>query len=302
MDQVISELISTWGTFGLIIVVAGFIIYDKIIKKDNSPAPKEAKDDGLYTKNDMIYESLKDIKDSLETNVLVINSNINHLKENVYEKIDNLDESVDEKLAYMESRINNIPIDEVKKIIESDKHKKEEDKEAHKKAWNDLVRLGDKIHDTLIEYTKSINCQHLFVGSFHNGSKSLTGVPYLKLDIIREVYHPNDFHDLDHDFAPIYKDCDLTLLGKLPKMLAQNKLLYFSVSDYNSEMLKYDQIIARRMLGLGIKQIALHVTTEDNKPSGFIGCIRYDDNKMDIESLKLCVKELELIHNNTKLD
>mgnify|MGYP006388285699 FL=1 len=34
MDQVISELISTWGTFGLIIVVAGFIIYDKIIKKD----------------------------------------------------------------------------------------------------------------------------------------------------------------------------------------------------------------------------------------------------------------------------
>lgn len=302
MDQVISELISTWGTFGLIIVVAGFIIYDKIIKKDNSPAPKEAKNDGLYTKDDMIYESLKDIKDSLETNVLVINSNINNLKEDVYEKIDNLDESVDEKLAYMESRINNIPIDEVKKIIESDKYKKEEDNEAHKKAWDDLVRLGDKIHDTLVEYTKSINCQHLFVGSFHNGSKSLTGVPYLKLDIIREVYHPNDFHDLDHDFAPIYKDCDLTLLGKLPKMLVQNKLLYFNVNDYNSEMLKYDQIVARRMLGLGIKQIALHVTTEDNKPSGFVGCIRYDDNKMDIESLKMCVKELEIIHNNTKLN
>ena len=302
MDQVISELISTWGTFGLIIVVAGFIIYDKIIKKDNSPAPKEAKNDGLYTKDDMIYESLKDIKDSLETNVLVINSNINHLKEDVYEKIDNLDESVDEKLAYMESRINNIPIDEVKKIIELDKHKKKEDNDAHKKAWDDLVRLGDKIHDTLIEYTKSINCQHLFVGSFHNGSKSLTGVPYLKLHIIREVYHPNDFHDLDHDFAPLYKDCDLTLLGKLPKMLVQNKLLYFNVNDYNSEMLKYDQIVARRMLGLGIKQIALHVTMEDNKPSGFVGCIRYDDNKMDIENLKICVKELEIIHNNTKLD
>lgn len=302
MDQVISELISTWGTFGLIIVVAGFIIYDKIIKKDNSPAPKEAKNDGLYTKNDMIYESLKDIKDLLETNVLVINSNINTLKEDVYEKIDNLDESVDEKLTYMESRINNIPIDEVKKIIESDKHKKEEDNEAHKKAWYDLVRLGDKIHDTLVDYTKSINCQHLFVGSFHNGSRSLTGVPYLKLDIIREVYHPDDFHDLDHDFAPIYKDCDLTLLGKLPKMLVQNKLLYFNVNDYNSEMLKYDQIVARRMLGLGIKQIALHVTKEDNKPSGFVGCIRYDDNKMDIESLKMCVKELEIIHNNTKLN
>ena len=59
MDQVISELISAWGTFGLIIVVVGFIIYDKIIKKDNSPA-KEAKNDGLYTKDDMIYESLKD--------------------------------------------------------------------------------------------------------------------------------------------------------------------------------------------------------------------------------------------------
>lgn len=301
MDQVISELISTWGTFGLIIVVVGFIIYDKIIKKDNSLA-KEANNDGLYTKDDMIYESLKDIKDSLETNISIVNSNINVLKEDVYAKFDNLDESVDEKLAYMESRINNIPIDEVKKIIESDKHKREEDDDAHKKAWNDLVRLGDKIHDTLVDYTKSINCQHIFVGSFHNGSKSLTGVPYLKLDIIREVYHPSDINELDHDFAPIYKDCDLTLLGKLPKMLVQNKLLYFKVEGHDSEMLKYDQIIARRMLGLGIKQIALHVTIERNKPSGFIGCVRYDNNPMDMENLKMCVKELEIIHNNTKLD
>ena len=201
----------------------------------------------------------------------------------------------------MESRINNIPIDEVKKLIEIDKNKRLQDDDSHKKAWDDLIRLGDKIHDTLVDYTKSINCQHIFVGSFHNGSKSLTGVPYLKLDIIREVYHPTDINELDHDFAPVYKDCDLTLLGKLPKMLVQNKLLYFKVTDYDSEMLKYDQIIARRMIGLGIKQIAVHVTTENNKPSGFVGCVRFDDNEMDMDNLKMCVKELEIIHNNTKL-
>lgn len=298
MDQAISKIIETWGIYGLILLFLGFIIYENFFKKNNTV--KEAKNGGLYTKDDMIYESLKDIKDSLETNVSIINSNINILKEDVYTKIDNLDESVDEKLAYMESRINNIPIDEVKKIIESDKNRKEDD-EAHKKAWDDLIRLGDKIHDTLVDYTKSINCQHIFIGSFHNGSKSLTGVPYLKLDIIREVYHPTDINELDHDFAPVYKDCDLTLLGKLPKMLVQNKLLYFKVTDYDSEMLKYDQIIARRMIGLGIKQIAVHVTTENNKPSGFVGCVRFDDNEMDMDNLKMCVKELEIIHNNTKL-
>ena len=53
------------------------------------------------------------------------------------------------------------------------------------------------------------------------------------------------------------------------------------------------------MAGLGIKQIALHVTQENNKPSGFVGCVRYDDKEMDMDSLKLCVKELEIIHNNT---
>ena len=34
MDQVLSELIRNWGTFGLIVVVLGFIIWEKFIKKD----------------------------------------------------------------------------------------------------------------------------------------------------------------------------------------------------------------------------------------------------------------------------
>jgi hypothetical protein len=64
-------------------------------------------------------------------------------------------------------------------------------------------------------------------------------------------------------------------------------------------MSKYDGIIIRRMIGFGIKQIALHLTQEDGKPSGFVGCVRYDYKEMDLDALELCVKELEIIHNNT---
>ena len=38
METLISELFRQWGTFGLVVVITGFIIYDKVIKsfkKDN---------------------------------------------------------------------------------------------------------------------------------------------------------------------------------------------------------------------------------------------------------------------------
>ena len=109
-----------------------------------------------------------------------------------------------------------------------------------------------------------------------------------------------DNYEIDHAFAPVYKDCDLSLLGKLPNMLVQNKQLYFVIDENNeSEMSKYDGIIIRRMIGFGIKQIALHLTQENGKPSGFVGCVRYDYKEMDLDALELCVKELEIIHNNT---
>ena len=53
MDQAISKIIETWGIYGLILLFLGFIIYENFFKKNNTV--KEAKNGGLYTKDDMIY-------------------------------------------------------------------------------------------------------------------------------------------------------------------------------------------------------------------------------------------------------
>ena len=85
------------------------------------------------------------------------------------------------------------------------------------------------------------------------------------MNIIREAYHPYEMVTEDHPFAPVYKDCDLTLLGKLPMLLVQKKILYFTVNDLHSDIFKYDSFIGRRMIGMGIKQIAIYGLFEKDK-------------------------------------
>lgn len=294
MDQVISELLRNWGAFGLIIVVLGYLIYDKFIKKSDNIIKTET---GKYNKNDLIYESLKDIKESLTTNVSSINSKIDTLEVNVNEKINKLETKVDQQISYIESKVNDIPIEDLTDVIEEIETSKI-DKDY--KAFEDTLRLGDNIFDLLSEYTKKINCTHIFIGSFHNGSQAITGFPYMKFNIIVEAFNPDEIVEEDHEFEPVYRDCHLSLLGKLPLMLIQKKMLYFYIDENNdSDMFNYDNIIVRRMIGMGIKQIALHLTCENNKPSGFIGIVKYNYDKMDMDQFKLCVKELEIIHNNT---
>lgn len=309
MDSVVAELIHSWGTFGLIVVFFGFIIWEKV--KQGITEKKQAKEnEGKYNKEDMIYESLKDIKTSLDNNVVNINDKIDILEENVAKNFSYLESTFDDKIQYIVSdladvnkRIDNIPVENIKYVIEAHEKIEQRNKDADEKAFEDVLRLGDNIFDTLSKYTEEINCNHIFIGSFHNGSNSITGIPYIKFNLIREVFHPTDNYEIDHAFAPVYKDCDLSLLGKLPNMLVQNKQLHFVINENNeSEMSKYDGVIIRRMIGFGIKQIALHLTQENGKPSGFVGCVRYDYKEMDLDALELCVKELELIHNNTPVE
>ena len=52
MDQVLSELIRNWGTFGLIVVVIGFIIWENFIKKDSNQEKNHQSHDDLHDRTD----------------------------------------------------------------------------------------------------------------------------------------------------------------------------------------------------------------------------------------------------------
>lgn len=295
MDTIGLELYREWGLFGLVIIVCAFIVYDKFFKT------KPPKEEPKLQDNDLLINTIKTSMDGLK-------DNISDKIDNVYDRMDIMEEKLDNKIFDLEEKLNNeitdlnvkikdLPSQNFKLISQRNQEIEDFNNNLHSKAIEDIMRLGPKIYDLLNEYCVKINCTHLFIGSFHNGSKDLMGFPYIKMNIIREAYHPNEMVKDDHPFAPVYKDCDLSLLGKLPSLLVQKKMLHFNVSDLNSEIFNYDSLIGRRMIGMGIKQIVLYGLFEVDKISGFIGCVRYDDAQMNTEELKKCVKELELVHN-----
>ena len=119
--------------------------------------------------------------------------------------------------------------------------------------------------------------------------------------MVVERFNINDHDERDHEFAPVYKDADLLRYGKLPLALVQNKTLHFTIDDdNNSELFNLDDIIVRRMIGMGIKQIALQLLCDSaNRPSGFLGCVKYDNNEMiNIKELQRCAYELENIYHS----
>ena len=293
MDTIGLELYREWGLFGLVIIVCAFIVYDKFFK--SKPKEEPNKD------NNVLGETIKTSIDTLKDNILDKIDNVYDRMDIMEEKIDNkilnLEEKFDSEINDLTLKIKDVPNQNIKLISQRNQEIEDFNSNLHTKAIEDIMRLGPKIYDLLNEFCVKINCTHLFIGSFHNGSTDLMGFPYIKMNIIREAYHPYEIVKDDHPFAPVYKDCDLSLLGKLPSLLVQKKMLHFKVNDLKSEIFNYDSLIGRRMIGMGIKQIALYGLFEDDKISGFIGCVRYDNEEMRVDELKVCVKELELLHN-----
>ena len=308
MEQVAVEIIKEWGLIGIVIVVisavCGFLGYLYYTERKNNFSNNKSTSNDLTSVTTLIQTLTTSINDKLDDKLDVISDRFDLLEQEFNNKIDNLNERVDGKMEVLEERITNIPKENMQEMIKREDELVEAERKLHQKALEDIMKLGDEIYELLNDYTEKINCTHLFVGSFHNGSSSLQGLPYIKFNIIREAYHPTDIPDTDHPFAPVYRDCDLSLLGKLPQMLIQKNLLYFSVDENNnSEMFKYDGCIVRRMIGMGIKQIALHTLREQNSDgnlivSGFVGVVKYDYEKMDLTELENCVKKIENIYNS----
>lgn len=294
MEQVISELIAQWGTFGLIVVLVGFIIYDYIKKNTGKKDCNVASSSTTgCLKGDLVLDRLNDIKDSINIKIDGVSANIDAINT----KVECLEDKFDTRIHSLEKEVNKIPSLNIQKLEENAMVKKQ----AHSKQMDDVLKLGPKLYDILDDYIPKINCTHIFIGSFHNGMESITGIPYYKFDLVVERFNINDHDERDHEFAPVYKDADLLRYGKLPLALVQNKTLHFTIDDdNNSELFNLDDIIVRRMIGMGIKQIALQLLCDSaNRPSGFLGCVKYDNNEMiNIKELQRCAYELENIYHS----
>lgn len=272
MDGIVA-LITELGSFGLLLGLAGWIIYTYI--KDRS-----AGSNGKNCKNCGNNITIDDIKS-------VINDNTADIKKSISDqgaRLDSIERTVSMQIGQINTRID---------VIE-DRYDKTG---SHTKQFNDRLKLGPQLHKSLNNYRSRINADHIFIGSFHNGNESLTGIPYYKFDIIAERFRP-DKVERDIEFAFMYKDADLLRHDLLPTEVVQrNTVKYIIDENGDSELKDIDDIIYRRMVGRNIKQLAISLLRDPNgTPSGFVGCVRYDYEEIDLEELRSCGDELEQIY------
>lgn len=251
----IVALVTELGSFGLLLGLAGWIIYDYIKGKNN--------------KNDIkALDGLVEIKQSIN---------------NIDNRVANLEKSI------IDIKSTNVTINN--------------NKESHSKQFLDRLKLGPQIHKSLHNFCNRINADHIFVGSFHNGNESITGIPYYKFDIIAERFCKNKVEN-DIEFAFMYKDADLLRHDLLPSEVVQQGMVHYIISENEENKLEeVDDIIYRRMIGRGIKQLAISLLHDPSgMPSGFVGCVKYDYINMDLAELRECSRELENIYElNEKL-
>jgi hypothetical protein len=249
----IIKLVTELGSFGLLLFLAGLIIYNYV---KNNPNP--AKDKEEFKK--MFDNCINDIKTSINT----INTRVDSL----------------EKLVNAKAHIPTV-----------------NDKLSHPKQFLDRLKLGPQLHKTLNIYRTRVNADHIFIGSFHNGNESITGIPYYKFDIIAERFKTEKV-ERDIEFAFMYKDADLLRHDMLPQEVVQSGIVHYVIAeDGSSNLSVIDNIIYRRMIGRDIKQLAISLLRDPaGTPSGFVGCVRYDYENIDLQELKDCGTELENVY------
>ena len=262
----IVKLITELGSFGLLLGLAGFIIYNHFKDSKTNAGKKESVSFEKFEK------LLSDNTGELKTIIAKTN-----------ERIDSVERSVSMQIGHIHDRIDN---------IESCDKSSE-----HTKQFTDRLKLGPQLHKTLNTFRNRINADHIFIGSFHNGNESLTGIPYYKFDIIAERFRP-DKVDRDIEFAFMYKDADLLRHDLLPTEVVQRGTVKYIIDENgNSELKDIDDIIYRRMIGRNIKQLAISLLCDPSgTPSGFVGCVRYDYEDIDLTELKECGLELEQVY------
>lgn len=279
MESIITQLIAEWGTFGLVLFGIGYLVWDNIKiarnKKDNS---------------EKVVTEIKGLSDKID--------NISERVDLIDVKVDEFKNQLDTKIELVEDRIDSVPQNHINTLNELNNKKIS----THLKQINDLMKLGPKLHRIIQDANDRIGSDHIFIGSFHNGTSSLSGIPYCKFDIIAERFSPAKVC-YDCEFAHMYKDSDILRFDVLPSLLVQEGMLHFHVpADGDIELSQYDDIIWRRMRGRKIRQIALRLTRDSNgTPSGFVGVVKYDHGELHLKYLDECGAMLEEIYKEAEL-
>lgn len=272
MEGFLIEVLSQFGLLGLLLVGMGYLIYD-----------------GIRTKRKNLVSSKK-----LDESIEGVNKNVNSKISDVNNRIDLVNKKVDTQYDLLNKRIDASPDTFLNKITAN---KKEEDKEHFNKLMEQFSQ-APKLHRILKLYRERIGCDHIFLGTFHNGSTSISGIPYCKFDIIAEKFKPGHNNIDFREYTTIYKNSDILVHDNLPLVISQEDYVYFKIDESGkSELEDIDEALYRRCIKYQIKQFAANLLRDENhNPIGFVGCIDFDYDELNFKELHNCAKELEEIY------
>ena len=130
----IVKIITELGSFGLLLALAGFIIY-------------------TYIKNGGFGKSnTNELKSLFDSNTAEIKANIKIIDN----KVDSLESNFERDIKYIGKRL-----DKVEAGVAVSNTRVE-----HTKQFNDRIKLGPQIHKTLNHYRNRVNADHIFYQQF----------------------------------------------------------------------------------------------------------------------------------------
>lgn len=272
MGSVFVELISQFGLLGLLLAGVIYLIVD-----------------GLKTKKKNLVSSKK-----LDESIGKLEGHVDKKIDDVNTRIDLVNEKVDTQYDLLNKRIDAGPGVFMEKMEE----KKEKDDKEHFDKILEQFSQAPKLHRILKLYRERIGCDHIFMGTFHNGSTSISGIPYCKFDIIAEKFKPGKNNADLREYTVVYKNSDILVHDNLPLVISQEDYVYFKIKeDGSSELEEIDDILYRRCIKYGIKQFAVNLLRDENmNPVGFVGCVDFDYDQLNFQELNNCAKELEEIY------
>lgn len=261
MAQIIGTIIQQYGALGIIILFLAGVVYFILEDRKNNWGGK--------------LKTLCDKMDNLDI------------------KIGLVEDKLSARMDIVESKVDNLPEDS-KNLMQA----------AAKQQTVNLMSsnsLGGKISKVLKSFCHRINCDHIFLGSFHNGTTDLRGLHYCKFDIlIDEFANPLNLQPNDIDFQPLYKDENIMAYGDLPYKMIHMDSIIINVDDENNTLFNLSDTMYRRCKSRDIKSIGFAVIRDiEDYPIGFIGCVSYVNcaQGMNDTELRECAHEIENIYN-----
>ena len=250
MDAIISGAFAQWGTFGFLIIFAIYIIVDRFtnIFKSKNKEEKVVKVEQPEVHRETFGELMATMITGLSDKIDRIDDKVDRLEIN--------SNNINNRLTVVETKLNSQPQAFINQINKAQKEKERE----HNKMMEDQMKLGPELHKILAQYKEKMNAHHIFLGSFHNGTTNISGIPYCKFDLIAERFSPDEV-ERDIEYAFIYKDADILRHDKLPITVLNEGMVHYVINpDGTSKLSEIDDVIYRRMIILFIKSFALSIT------------------------------------------